>query len=160
VSGCSAAAAFELDARPEVSEAPRLEAAGRPRLDDPAVLRTHLVDRARVAVGDRHIEAGAAIAVVLHEAEVRRSVLELGVHGKEVRPHALLVRLEEVNGARTVMAAPPAGNAVGAAGIRIPLDGRKSHAFQYLTGVGGKAMRGAATRALLTLLTVRQDVAR
>jgi hypothetical protein len=117
----------ELDAGPEVTEAARLEAAGRAGFDDPAALRPVLVDSARVLAFDGEVERAAAVAVVADEPEPGRPI-----HHDREASHALVaeacfVGLEELDRVRPVVATAAAGDAIGAFGIGRPLDRRERH---------------------------------
>jgi hypothetical protein len=115
------ASSRKFDAGAEVAESSSLEARRRAGLDDPAVIRTLFVDRAREAIRHGYVEAPAAITGVLDESKPRRLAVELRVQLESSRLHTRLVRLEEMDGARPVVATPPAGHAVAAVGVRRPV---------------------------------------
>lgn len=110
-----------------MAEAPRLEARRRAGFDDATVLWTVLVDRARITSGDGHVETAAAFAAVLHEAETGGLRLELGIELEETLAHALLVALEEMHGARTMMTAAAARDAVAPVGVGLSVDAIERH---------------------------------
>jgi hypothetical protein len=108
----------EGDARSEVPETTRLQTRGGTRLDDPTIVGTTLVDRAWITIGDRHIEARASISVIFHEPHEGRLRIELRVNREQALSEPRFVLLEEVHGARSVMAAAAARDAVASVGIR------------------------------------------
>src|SRR5687767_10535642 len=110
-------------------EATRLEASGGSRLDDATVFGPYVVDRARIASGHGDVEARASIASVLHPPIARRLGVELGIDLEQALAHPRFVLFEEVHGARPVVAAATACDAVspvriGIGGIRIGIRGQ------------------------------------
>jgi hypothetical protein len=112
-----------------VAQAARLEARRGAGLDDAAVIRADLVDAAGKAAGDRYVQGSAPLARVSEEAPPRRAIVEDGQAAEDffaprASQNARLIRVEQVNRVRAVMAASPAGHAVGAGGIGCARDGR------------------------------------
>jgi hypothetical protein len=118
------ARATKLHARPQMAKPARFEAAGGSGLDDPAVLRTALVDRAREEPLGRDVERRAARPAILHEAPPGAATVERGVALEEDLTHPRVVPLEEVNRPRSVVAAPPARDAITPVGVGLPMHWR------------------------------------
>jgi hypothetical protein len=128
-----------------VTEPARLQAGRRPRLDDAAVVRAHVVDPAGEAAGRRDVERRAARAFVADEPPAGRSIVDHREAAQELLAagpgeDARLVGVEQVNGARAVMAAATAADAVGSRGVGLGVrdDRRERH---------GRALRGASAGA-------------
>jgi hypothetical protein len=109
-----------------------LQARRGSRLDDAAVVGANLVEYARKTPRHRDVEGSASVAVVLDEAPAGWAIVDHREASKQLlavgtAPHSVLVRLEQVNRARPMMAAPPAGNAISTARIgRIRQRGRRT----------------------------------
>ena len=100
-------------------EPARLEARGRPWLDDAAVVGTDIVPRAGVTTGDADVERRAALAVVPEETPPRRAIVDDGEPAEKdlavrASEHTCLVGFKQMHRARTVVATATAGHAVGA----------------------------------------------
>jgi hypothetical protein len=139
-------------ARAEMPEPPRLDAARRSRLHEPAILGTSLVHGARETPRRGDVERQTTAPRISHEAPARPAVVLVRVPLQQDLAHALVVRFEEMNRPRPVMAAAAAGDAVRAPRIRLSFDGREpaskvAHAVPHV-GIGhfDAPSRGPMTR--------------
>src|SRR5580692_151182 len=106
----SGSPACEPDAAAQMSEAPSLQAGRGPRLDQTAVVGADVVDAARVKAWHRDVERAAPVARVRDETPAGRAIVEHREAPQDllsVRPgaHARLVGVEQMNRARSVVAA-------------------------------------------------------
>ena len=110
-----------------MAQAARLEATGGSRLNNTATFGTIRIDRAGVTVRSGDIEAGAAIAVTDHKAEERRAIHDPCQAAEPLFSEAFFVCLEELDGARAMVAAAAAGDAIGPVGGRVIKEGGERH---------------------------------
>jgi hypothetical protein len=118
----------KLYAHAEMPEAPGFETRRRAWRDHVAIVGPDVVDRTRKAARDGHVECGAPVPRVFHEAPSRRLRIDHRERGENplairARENALVVRDQKVHCVRPMVTAAPARNAVGSVGIgqgRIP----------------------------------------
>jgi hypothetical protein len=107
-------------------EAARFQTSGRPHVDDAAVIRASVVNRAWVLARYRYVETRTTIAAIFDESKKWRRTINVCVKCKHAFAHARFVGLEKVNGARAVVTAAAARNAIGTGEI-----GRSNKRFEW-----------------------------
>ena len=110
-----------------MAEASRFEATWRARLHDATILGANGVDGAWKKSWLGYVERPAAVSRILHETPTRRRVIFIRVDCKHFFSHTRVVALEEMHGARQVMTAATARDAIAAGRIRNAFDPRQHH---------------------------------
>jgi hypothetical protein len=122
----------KLHARAQLSRPPCLETSRRSGFHQATVVRTNLVDCAWIATGLGDDQRRTSVSGVIDEPPAGRPVVDHCESTQNCRAirageHTGLVRFEQVDGARAVMATAATGDAVCAARIGQTFDGRKWH---------------------------------